>query len=226
MILMAPYRRLSLVLLAVVAAAGLRAAAAATAPAPSPVLADEMTLGSPNAKLTLVEYASASCPHCARVNNEVFPELKKRYIDTGKVRYVFREILTPPEQFAGIAFLMARCAGPNKYFAVVDEVFHQQAAIYQSDDLAGGLIKIAAKFGLSKEQLEACTADEKAVAALNARVDKAGQDGFVSTPTFVIGDTKLETGKPIAQFVAASARLDGEKSLAELTAVIDPMLAR
>jgi protein-disulfide isomerase len=226
MTLMAPYRRLSLVLLAVVAAAGLRAASAATAPAPLPVLADEMTLGSPKAKLTLIEYASASCPHCARVNNEVFPELKRRYIDTGKVRYVFREILTPPEQFAGIAFLMARCAGPNRYFAVLDEVFHQQAAIYQSDDLAGGLIKIAAKFGLPKEQLEACTADEKAVAALNARVDKAAQDGFTSTPTFVIGDTKLGTGKPIAQFVAASTRLEGEKSLAELTAVIDPMLAR
>jgi protein-disulfide isomerase len=208
----------------VMAAAGLRAASAATAP--TPALADEMVMGSPNAKLTLVEYASASCPHCARVNNDVFPELKKRYIDTGKMRYVFREILTPPEKFAGIAFLMARCAGPNKYFPVLDEVFHQQTAIYESGDIAGGLVKIAAKFGLSKEQLQDCTADEKAVAALNARVDKASSDGFNSTPIFVIGETKIETEKSTAEFVAVSTRLVGEKSLADLTAVIDPMLAK
>src|SRR5258708_5119572 len=103
MVPMAPYRRLSLVLLALVAAVGIRAASAAPKPALQPVLAPEMSLGDPKAKVTVVEYASASCPHCARFNNEVFDDFKKKYVDTGKVRYVFREFLTPPEQFAGAA---------------------------------------------------------------------------------------------------------------------------
>jgi protein-disulfide isomerase len=207
---MAPYRRLSLVLLALVAAAGLRAASAAPAPGLQPVMAEEMSIGNPKAKVTMIEYASASCPHCAHFNNDIFPDLKKKYVDTGKVRYVFREMLTPPEQFAGIAFLVARCAGPDKYFPVLDEVFHQQAAIYESGDLPGGLLKIADKFGLSKEQVSACTADEKAVQALNDRVNKAAHDGFNSTPTFVIGSTRIEGAKPLGDFVA----------------VLDPLVAK
>jgi protein-disulfide isomerase len=211
---MAPYRRLSLVLFALIAAVGLRAASAATKPdavksGAGPVMADEMVLGNPKAKVTMIEYASASCPHCARMNNDVIPEFKKKYVDTGKVRYVFREFLTPPEQFAGVAFLMARCAGQDQYFPILDDVFHDQTAIYESGDLLGGLLKIAAKHGLSKEQLQACT-DEKAGEALNARVAKASKDGINATPTFIIGSTKIE----------------GEKTLADLEAVVDPLLAK
>jgi protein-disulfide isomerase len=211
---MAPYRRLSLVLFALIAAVGLRAASAATKPdavksGAGPVMADEMVLGNPKAKVTMIEYASASCPHCARMNNDVIPEFKKKYVDTGKVRYVFREFLTPPEQFAGVAFLMARCAGPDQYFPILDDVFHDQAAIYESGDLLGGLLKIAAKHGLSKEQVQACT-DEKAGEALNARVAKATKDGINATPTFIIGSTKIE----------------GEKTLADLEAVVDPLLTK
>jgi protein-disulfide isomerase len=207
---MAPYRRLSLVLFALVAAVGLRAASAAPKPAPQPVLAEEMSLGNAKAKVTVIEYASASCPHCARFNNEVFEDFKKKYVDTGKVRYVFREFLTPPEQFAGAAFLIARCAGKDKYFPLLSDVFHEQAAIYESNDLAGGLIKIASKYGLSKDDMTACTSDDKAVQALNDRVTKAEKDGINATPTFVIGDTKIE----------------GEHPLADLSAVIDPLLAK
>ncbi len=207
---MAPNRRLSLVLLALVAAIGIRGASAATAPAAAPLLAEEMVMGNPQAKVTMVEYASASCPHCAAFNNDVFPAVKKKYIDTGKVKYVFREMLTDPVPFAGSAFLIARCAGPDKYFAVLDEVFHQQAAIYQSRDLAGGLLKIAAKFGLTGEQVSTCTSDERAIEGINDRVTKASNDGFDSTPTFVIGETKL----------------GGEKTLAQISAVIDPLLAK
>jgi protein-disulfide isomerase len=207
---MAPYRRLSLVLFALVAAAGLSAASAAPKPAPQPVMAEEMSLGNPKAKVTVIEYASASCPHCARFSNEVFEAFKAKYVDTGKVRYVFREFLTPPEQFAGAAFLLARCAGKDKYFPLLGDVFHEQAAIYESNDLGGGLSKIAAKYGMSKEDMTACTSDEKAVQALNDRVTKAQKDGVNATPTFLIGETKIE----------------GEKPLADLSAVIDPMLAK
>jgi predicted DsbA family dithiol-disulfide isomerase len=105
-------------------------------------------------------------------------------------------------------------------------VFHQQAAIYESGDLAGGLIKIAAKFGLSRDQVAACTSDEKAIAALNDRVNKASQDGVDSTPTFLIGATSVETSKPMAEFAGGATRLEGEKPLADFAAVLDPMLAK
>jgi protein-disulfide isomerase len=206
---MAPYRRLGLVLFALVAAVGLHAASAATAPASSPLLAEEVALGNPKAKVTVVEYASAACPHCARFNNDVFPAFKKKYVDTGKVRYVFRELLTDPVPFAGTAFMMARCAGESKYFDVLNDVFQQQTAIYQSGDLSGGLLKIGMKYGMDKDRLNACM-DEKAVDALNARVEKANKDGVDSTPTFVIAGNKSV----------------GEKSLEDLSAAIDPLLAK
>jgi protein-disulfide isomerase len=195
--------------LAVSAALALVAAAPAFAAAPAASLEPEMSMGNPKAKVTVIEYASASCPHCARFNNDVFPEFKKKYVDTGKVRYVFREFLTPPAEFAALGFLTARCAGKKQYFPVLDAVFHDQAHIYETGDLAEGLIGIGAKFGLSKEQVMACAGDKKALDALNARVAKADQDGIGATPTFLIGDAKME----------------GEKTLAELATVIDPLLA-
>jgi protein-disulfide isomerase len=207
---MVTHRRLALVLFAFAASTVLSVASAASVADPAPLLAPEMVLGNPKAKVTVIEYASASCPHCAHFNNDIFPEFKKTYIDTGKVRYVFREMLTEPVPFAGAAFLIARCAGPDKYFAVLDTVFHEQDAIYQSGELAGGLLKIASDYGLSKDQVKACTSDEKAVQALNERIARADHDGVNSTPTFMIGDTRIEGAKP----------------LTELAAVIDPLLAK
>ena len=212
---MAPKRRLGLVLFALMAASGLHAASqAATSPGPTPAeatvsVAPEEALGNPQAKVTVIEYASASCPHCARVNNEVLPEFKKKYIDTGKVRYVFREMLTDPVPFAGTAFMMARCGGDKNYFALLDDVFHEQQAIFDSRDLSGGLLKIGAKYGLDKDKINACMND-KAVNAMNERADQASKDGMKYTPTFLIGGAKLE----------------GEKTLDDLSAVIDPLLAK
>src|SRR5262252_4432484 len=105
--------------LAAVAALGL----AACSKGGDAVSADEMTMGSPTAKVTVVEYASVACPICARFNNEVFPEFKKKYIDTGKVRWVSREALTGNPALAASGFLLARCAGKDKYFQVTDAVY-------------------------------------------------------------------------------------------------------
>jgi len=233
---MAPDRRIALVAVAFAAALGLHAASSAapssssSAPASTPVapapsaksssaapsassskvsLAPEEVMGDPKAKVTLIEYASAACPHCARMNNEVLPQLKKAYIDTGKVRYVFREMLTDPVPFAGTAFMMARCGGDKNYFALLDDVFHQQQAIYESGDLPGGLLKIGAKYGLDKDKINACMGDD-AVNALNERVARADKDGIEGTPTFLIGDDKLV----------------GEQSYEQLAAAIDKHLAQ
>lgn len=171
---------------------------------------DDMTMGAPRAPVTVIEYASASCPHCARFNNEVFPAFKAKYIDTGKVYYALREFLTEPVQVAAAAFLVARCAGKRQYFKVVDAFFHAQEQIYQTGDLKGPLLKIAASVGLDEKAVDACLADAQAAKALNDRVDRyASRDDIRATPTFLVN------GK----------RLEGEQSLADLSTAVDAALA-
>lgn len=161
---------------------------------------EDMALGDPNAKVLVAEYASASCPHCADFNNDVFAAFKKKYIDTGKVRYVFHEFLTPPVPFAAAGFLTARCAGKDKYFDVLDAIYHQQADIYKSGDLRGGLMRIAQSAGMSEKQFTDCISDEKALNALNTRVEKAAKnDGIEATPTFIINGTKIEGEQTLAK---------------------------
>jgi protein-disulfide isomerase len=193
---------------AVVAFAALLAACQQKASAPA-VTADEMSLGNPQAKVTVVEYASAGCPFCARFNNEEFPAFKAKYIDTGKVHYVFREMLVGggPEIALGAAgFLTARCAGKDKYFTVLDQVFHNQEQIYRSGDIKAGLLPIAKANGLSDKQFDACVSDETALNALNARSEKAGQDGVGSTPTFIINGKKAFEGVPTPEQLDAAVQ--------------------
>lgn len=172
-----------------------------------PAAEGDMTLGSPKAKVQVVEYASLSCTHCAHWNNEVFPVFKKRFIDTGKVRYVFREFLTEPYPFAAAGYLLARRVGPDKYFQVLDAVFQQQAAIYQSQDLWGGLLKIGKSFGLTEDQFTAALNDKTALDAVNARVEKAAaRDKIEVTPTFFVDGEKLEGGQSIETLAAAIAK--------------------
>ena len=167
---------------------------------------DDMTLGSDKAPVTVIEYASASCPHCARFNNDVFPAFKAKYIDTGKVRYVLREFLTPPEQVSAAGFITARCAGPGKYFAVVDQFFHGQEKMYQTGDVGANLVASAKVGGVTEPQLQACLDDKAANAALVARVETyEKRDNIHSTPTFLIGKQKLEGETTLAKLDAAIA---------------------
>jgi protein-disulfide isomerase len=171
--------------------------------------ADDMTLGNPAAKVTVVEYASASCPHCARFNNEVFPAFKAKYIDTGKIHYIFREFLTEPQSFAAAGFLTARCAGPGKYFTVLDAIYHEQEAIYRSNDFSGGLRKIALANGMSEQHFTECVGSDQNLNAVNARYQKAEKDGIEATPTFIVNN---------------GPKMEGEETLDSLSAEIDPLL--
>src|SRR5439155_2600770 len=110
------------------------AVAACQKPAGEAASADDMTMGSPNAKVTMIEYASVSCPHCARFATEVFPAFKAKYIDTGQVRYVAREALTGDPAIAAAGFLTARCAGKDKYFQVVDAIYRAQPEIFATGE--------------------------------------------------------------------------------------------
>jgi len=195
-------------LLILTAALALAAPALAAIPASEP---DDMVMGAAKAPVTVIEYASASCPHCARFNNDVFPAFKKKYIDTGKVHYVFREFLTDPAQVAGAGFLLARCAPKGKYFQVLDDFFHGQAKMYETGDLKALVLSAGKNAGMTEDQALACFNDEAAAKALNERVARHSNDGVNSTPTFVINGTKL-------------ADLDHEATLADLDAAIEPLL--
>ncbi|WP_309088045.1 DsbA family protein [Phenylobacterium sp.] len=157
--------------------------------------AEDMTLGDPNAKVKVVEYASVTCSHCAAFNETTFPAFKAKYIDTGKVHYTFKEFLTAPEQVAAAGFLIARCAGKDKYFTVIDALFRSQQEMFQSGDMRGGLLRVAQSAGMTEQQFNACVQDEKALTALNTRVEKAiRQDGISATPTFVVNGKKIKEG--------------------------------
>jgi len=174
------------------------------------VTADDMGLGNPAAKVTVIEYASASCPHCAAFNNEVFPAFKAKYIDTGKIHYVFREFLTPPVQVAAAGFLVARCAGKDKYFSVLDAIYRGQQAMYQSGDVKGTLLRIAQSAGMTEPQFDACIADEKAQQALNDRVGRyAKEDNITGTPTFVVNGKMLDGEQSLSSLDAAIAAAGG-----------------
>jgi protein-disulfide isomerase len=192
--------------LALAALAGaLLLAACSRGPAPS---AEDMTMGDPKAPVKMVEYASASCSHCATFNNTVFPEFKTKYIDTGKVHYTLKEFLTPPNELAAAGFLTARCAGKEKYFTVLDAIFRSQQEIFQTGDMRGVLLRVAQSAGLTEAQFNACITDEEALKALNARVDRAiKQDRITGTPAFFIN------GKSVGEGEISLAAL--EKAVAE-----------
>lgn len=170
----------------------------------------DMGLGAAKgAKVTVVEYASVTCSHCAAWQQDVWPEFKAKYVDTNKVRYIFREFPTPPVPVAAAGFLVARCAGPDKYFDVIHEIMASQAEIFGGTPPRTTLLRIAQGAGLSEAQFEACVTDTKAAEALDKRV-KAGIDaGVDGTPSFYVNGEKV-----------------ADPSLASLSAKIDAALAK
>ena len=192
-----------ILLVAAVTALGL----AGCSPAGAKSDASDMSLGDPKAPVSITEYASVSCVHCAAFNNEVFPEFKKKYIDTGKVHYTFKEFLTPPVEVAAAGFLTARCAGKDKYFSVVDAIFHAQQEMFTTGDMRGVLLRVAQSAGMTEKQFNSCITDEAALKALNGRVDKAIKDEKINaTPTFLINGKKFKEGEAtLAEFDKAIA---------------------
>jgi len=188
--------------------AALAASLAACGPKGTKVSAEDMTMGNPNAKVTVVEYASVACPHCARWNEEVFPAFKAKYIDTGKVNYVAREALTGEPTLANAGAMLARCAGKDKYFQVTDALYHAQASIFQTGDIRGELLTIARAAGMSEDQFNSCLSDENAAKSAQ-RLEKLMKDNDVKgTPTFVVNGKKVNGDE------------GGEATLAQLDAAI------
>ncbi len=170
-----------------------QALAAETMPASELMKPDalpEMIMGSDKAPVTIIEYASMTCPHCANFQETTFPELKKRYIDTGKVRYIFREF--PLDNLAAAAFMLARCSGKDdkdKYFALVDTLFRQQRQ-WAVEKPIPPLLAIAKQAGFTEQTFNTCLANQQVLDGIES-VRKRAVDVFKvqSTPTFFINGT-------------------------------------
>lgn len=151
----------------------------------------EMFIGDIDAPLTVVEYASVTCPHCATFHETILPEIKSEFVDTGKVRFVFREFPTSPAELSVVGSMLARCAadkgGSDAYFLVLDSLFKTQKKwIY--GDTRDELMKIAAQAGIDQQGFEACVARQDLVDLINENVDDGRKKYDVnSTPSFVLG---------------------------------------
>jgi protein-disulfide isomerase len=162
----------------------------------------DMALGDPKAPCTIIEYASMTCPHCATFHMTTYPELKKRYIDTGKVRFIFREF--PLDQLALAAFLLARCAGPDKYFPMIETLFQQQKEWVTQKPLPP-LLAIAKQAGMSEQAFNECLQDKKLIDGLEDVRQRGMKLGVQSTPSFFIN------GKPAPRVFTIE---DFEKAIA------------
>jgi protein-disulfide isomerase len=154
----------------------------------------EMTMGEADAPVTLVEYAMFNCPHCAAFNRDVFPQIKANYIDTGKVRLVYREVyFNKPSLWAG---MVARCAPQERYFGIVDLLYERQndwATETDANAMLGKLFSIGRQAGMTDDQMNACLQDRAFAEGLVAEYQRnAEADGIDATPTFFINGQKEE----------------------------------
>ena len=167
-----------------------------------------MALGRQDAPVTVIEYASVTCGVCAAWNREVWPAFKKKYVDTGQVRYVMREMLTPPYEVASAGFLIARCAAGNddqKYFEVIHALFRSQEEMARTGDYRTALLNVAKSAGMTEQQFQQCVSDEEKIVALQEGIEKnARADKVEGTPTFIVNGKTVGSGElPLAQFDAA-----------------------
>ncbi|PTX57749.1 protein-disulfide isomerase [Litoreibacter ponti] len=147
-------------------------------------------LGDADAPVTVIEYASFTCPHCRTFHENAFKQIKKDYIDTGKVKFIFREVYF--DRYGLWAGMVARCGGGDRYFGIVDLIYENQQTWTQGDPstIANNLRKFGKQAGLDDATIEACLTDGEKAQALTAFYQKnAQQDGIQSTPSFVINGT-------------------------------------
>lgn len=166
----------------------------------------ERSLGPADAKVTVVEYASLSCPHCAHFDTTVFDEFKQKYVDSGKVRYIFREF--PLNAPAYAAASVARCAPADKFFDVVHAYFRSQPTWLSSNNLKASTLDIAKEFGFTEQSFDACLTNQALFKAIDEVKARGASFGVSATPTFFINGKKYQ----------------GSLTLEDLDKAIEPLL--
>lgn len=194
-------------LLALTVLAG--AAPAALAAEPAPVTATDRVLGRADAPVTVIEYSSFTCPHCAAWTNTVLPEFKTRFIDSGQVRFVYRDLPTNPAPVAALAARVSRCVAPDKAFEVVELMMAQQEAAKLMRYPQGWFMNAIEAGGRPPEEVVACVEDPATQTALDAQIADAQAAGVSGTPSFFVNGARVE-----------------DISIAGLAAAIEPLLPR
>jgi protein-disulfide isomerase len=171
-------------------------------PVPEPTITpDDHVMGVAEAPVTIVEYASLTCPHCAAFHTQTLPELKSAYIDTGKVRLVYRDF--PLDRVALAASLLTRCVPEERYFAMLDVLFKSQDSWAGSTEPAQALSQIGRTGGLDQAKIDACLADQATTDKIVAGIQEAqNQFKINSTPTLIINGTKYSGALSFAQMEA------------------------
>lgn len=171
----------------------------AAAPAGLALTKDDRILGNPDAPITIVEYASLTCPHCAHFENDVLPELRKKWIDTGKVKLVLRDF--PLDEPALRAAMIARCAPPDRYYAYIDTLFAAQDKWVTARDYREALARLVKLGGMGKDEFDNClknTALENKI--VEGRLTASKELDVNSTPTFFINGTKFIGAPTVEEF--------------------------
>ena len=184
-------------------------------PAPGPdagkllaLTPDDRIVGNKDAPVTIVEYASLTCPHCAHFATEVEPKIKEKWIDTGKVKLVLRDY--PLDEPALRAAVVARCAPPARFYAFIDTLFANQQQWALAKDYKAALARLALLGGMSKTQFDDCLANKAGEdKVLQSRLTATQQLGVSSTPTFFINGVKFEGDPSVDGFDAALGRAAG-----------------
>ena len=169
----------------------------------------ERSIGDENAPVTIIEYSSLTCPHCAAFHNEVLPDLKERYIETGKVRMVFRDF--PLNEPAVDAAVLAHCAGPDRYVGFLDVLFQTQPNWASAANPRDALKQLGKLGGLSEGAMDTCFNDETMQnAVLQSRLDGSNEHQVQSTPTFVINGEVYPGNRGIDEFAEIIDDLAGD----------------
>ncbi len=174
--------------LAVIGATAAYSAMPAFAQSDDAMVLDEMSIGSEDAPVTMIEYASFTCPHCKNFHSDVLPLIKENYIDTGKVRMIYRGIYF--DRLGLWADMLARCGGPDRYFGISAMIYEKQGEWTVAESAVGvvdNLYAIGRLAGMNQEDMEACMQDNvTAQAMVKSSTENADADGINATPTFVI----------------------------------------
>ncbi|KZK85192.1 Disulfide bond formation protein D precursor [Pseudovibrio sp. W64] len=159
----------------------------------------DKVIGQADAPVTVIEYASLTCGHCANFHNTTYKELKKKYIDTGKVRFIFREF--PLDTVAAAGFMLARCAPEDKYFDIMSLMFEQQRSWAFTNDPYSALLNMGKQLGFTEEAVKACLTNQEILDGVT-EVRDYGSDtlGVDSTPTFFINGEKVSGALSLEEF--------------------------
>jgi protein-disulfide isomerase len=167
----------------------------------------ELSLGKADAPVTIVEYASLTCGHCAAFHNTVFPKIKEKYVDSGQVRFIMREF--PLDNLAAAAAMLTRCAGGEKTYPLVEVLFKQQEQwAFVRGNPVPELFKVAKQAGFTQESFDKCLTDQKLLEQVTSIRSKASDKfGVNSTPTFFINGKRLQEAPTVESFEKALAPL-------------------